>query len=45
MRATRVVFTICLKAVLDGRLGRKAARERVLGELVRGFKERAARDA
>jgi hypothetical protein len=42
MQATRVVFTICLKAVLDGRLGREAARERVLEELER---EGAARDA
>src|SRR6516165_9040470 len=28
MQATRVVFTICMKAFLDGRLGREAARER-----------------
>jgi hypothetical protein len=39
MQATRVVFTICLKAVLDGRLGRDAARERdrerILAELAR----------
>ena len=26
MQATRVVFTICQKAFLDGRLGREAAR-------------------
>jgi hypothetical protein len=39
VQVTRVVFTICLKAVLDGRLGREAARERdrerVLAELMR----------
>jgi hypothetical protein len=39
MQATRVVFTICLKAFLDGRLGRAAARERdrerILEELTR----------
>jgi hypothetical protein len=51
MQATRVVFTICLKAVRDGRLGREAARERdrerVLEELLSRFQERegAARDA
>ena len=28
MQATRVVFTICMKAHLDGSLGREAARER-----------------
>jgi hypothetical protein len=39
VQVTRVVFTICLKAVLDGRLGREAARERdrerVLAEMAR----------
>ena len=51
VQVTRVVFTVCLKAVLDGRLGREAARERdrgrVLEELLRGFQERegAGRDA
>jgi hypothetical protein len=34
IQATRVVFTICLKAVLDGRLGREADRERLLAEMV-----------
>ena len=37
MQATRVVFTICMKAYLNGSLGRAAAlernRERVIGEL------------
>jgi hypothetical protein len=51
VQVTRVVFTVCLRAVLEGRLGRAAARERdrerILGELLRGFQERegAARDA
>ena len=39
MQATRVVFTICMKAFLDGRLGREAARERdrqrIIEELAR----------
>jgi hypothetical protein len=39
MQVTRTIFTICLKAVLDGTLGREAARERdrerVLAEMVR----------
>jgi hypothetical protein len=47
MQATRVVFTICLKPVLDGKLGREAARERdrerLLSELIRGFEESSAR--
>ena len=41
MQVTRVVFTICLKAALDGTLGREAARERdrerIPDELARGF--------
>jgi hypothetical protein len=41
MQVTRTVFTICLKAVLDGRLGREVARERererVLAEMAHGF--------
>jgi hypothetical protein len=41
VQVTRVVFTVCLKAVLDGRLGREAAREsdreRVLEELLSRF--------
>jgi hypothetical protein len=45
MQATRVVFTICLKPVLDGKLGREAARERdkdrILGELIGRFEEAA----
>ena len=49
MQVTRVVFTICLKPVLDGKLGREAARERdrerMLGELIRAFEEDAARRA
>jgi len=28
VQVTRVVFTICLKALLNGRLGGEAARER-----------------
>jgi hypothetical protein len=43
MQAARVVFTICLKAVLNGRLGREAARERdrerVLAELARNLRQ------
>jgi hypothetical protein len=39
MQVTRTIFTICLKAVLDGTLGRDAARERnrerLLAEMVR----------
>jgi hypothetical protein len=39
MQVTRTIFTICLKAVLDGTLGREAARERnrqrILEELTR----------
>ena len=39
MQATRVVFTICMKAFLDGRLGREASRERdrqrIIEELAR----------
>src|SRR6516165_9229089 len=39
MQATRVVFTICMKAFLDGRLGREADRERdrqrIIEELAR----------
>jgi hypothetical protein len=39
MQVTRTIFTICLKAVLDGTLGREAARERnrerLLAEMVR----------
>jgi hypothetical protein len=36
---TRTIFTLCLEAVLDGTLGREAARERnrerLLAEMVR----------
>ena len=43
MQATRVVFTICLKAFLDGKLGRDAARERdrqrVLARMAREFRD------
>ena len=39
MQVTRTVFTICMKACLDGRLGREAARERdrqrIIEELAR----------
>jgi hypothetical protein len=49
MQATRVVFSICCKPALDGSLGRAAARERdrerIFGELLRGFEEHAVRDA
>ena len=45
MQATRVVFTICLKAFIDGRLSREAARERgrdrTLKELITAFEQRA----
>jgi hypothetical protein len=47
MQATRVVFAICLKGFLDGKLGREAARERdrqrMLEELIRGFEDLGAR--
>jgi hypothetical protein len=43
MQATRVAFTICQKAFLDGRLGREAARERdrerVLAKMARAFRD------
>jgi hypothetical protein len=43
MQVTRVVFTICVKAYLDGTLGREAARERdrerVLAELARTLRD------
>jgi hypothetical protein len=39
VQVTRVVFTICMKAYLDGSLGREAARERnrerILAEMAR----------
>ena len=41
VQVTRIVFTICMKAYLDGSLSRQADRERdrerVLEELARGF--------
>jgi hypothetical protein len=41
MQVTRVVFQVGVKAMLDGTLGRQAARERdkdrILGELIRAF--------
>jgi hypothetical protein len=47
IQATRVVFTICLKAVLDGRLGCAAARERdrerILAELARNLRQADSR--
>ena len=47
MQVTRVVFQVGVKAMLDGTLAREAARERdrerILGELLRGFEEDAAR--
>jgi hypothetical protein len=46
-QVARVVFTICLKAFLDGKLGREAAcardRERALSEHIREFEESRAR--
>jgi hypothetical protein len=43
MQVTRVVFMVGVKAMLDGTLSREAARERdkerVLGELIRGFEQ------
>ena len=43
MQVTRVVFMVGVKAMLDGKLSRDAARERdrerALGELVRGFEQ------
>jgi hypothetical protein len=45
MQVTRVVFAIGVKALLDGRLGREAARERdrhrILDEVERRLRERA----
>jgi hypothetical protein len=38
MQVTRVVFMIGVKAYLDGKLGREAARERVLAELARDLR-------
>src|SRR5262249_9112857 len=46
LQVWRVVFMIGTKALFDGKLSRDAARERdrdrILGELMRGFEERAA---
>ena len=46
VQVTRVVFTICMKAYLNGSLSRQAdrerKRERILGELMRGFEKDAA---
>jgi hypothetical protein len=43
MQVTRVLFMVGVKAMLDGKLRREAARdrdgERVLGELIRGFEQ------
>jgi len=43
MQVTRVVFMVGVKAMLDGKLSRDAARERdrerVLGERIRGFEQ------
>jgi hypothetical protein len=43
MQVTRVVFMVGVKAMLDGKLSREAARERdrerALGELIRGFEQ------
>ena len=43
MQVTRVVFMVGVKAMLDGKLSREAARERdrdrVLGELIKGFEQ------
>jgi hypothetical protein len=45
MQVMRILLRISLKAMLDGTLGREAARERdkerALGELIRAFEERA----
>jgi len=47
LQVWRVVFMIGTKALFDGKLSRDAARERdrdrILGELIDGFKQRAAR--
>ena len=49
VQVVRVVFTICVKAMLDGTLDREAARERnrqrVLDELDRKLRERLERTA
>ena len=49
MQVIRVLLKIGVKAMLDGRLGREAARERdlerIFGELLRGFEERPMHDA
>jgi hypothetical protein len=46
LQVWRIVFMIGTKALFDGRLGRDAVRERdkerVLGELIDGFEQRAA---
>jgi hypothetical protein len=47
MQVTRVVFAICLKPMLDGKLGRDAARERdrqrMLAELARNLRQADSR--
>jgi hypothetical protein len=46
LQVWRVVFMVGVKAMLDGKLGREARRERdrerVLGELIDGFEQRVA---
>jgi hypothetical protein len=37
MQVLRVILSIGIKALLDGKLGRKAERERVLGEMARNL--------
>ena len=47
LQVWRIVFMIGTKALFDGKLGRDAARERdrqrLLGELIRGFEREAAK--
>jgi hypothetical protein len=47
IQVIRIVFRICVKAMLDGTLERDAARERdrdrILGDLIREFEEHGAR--
>ena len=46
LQVSRIVFVIGTKALFDGKLGRDAAlerdRDRILGELIDGFEQRAA---
>jgi hypothetical protein len=43
LQLMRIIFAIGAKALLDGRLGRGAARERILAELVRNLRSADSR--